>query len=74
MTGQKETARHFKDDTENCITASLSDDNKQVLLWTTEGGQSEMQATVWLDKTQAVALANYILELSRKIENAANNG
>ena len=49
------------------ISVSLSDDGKEVVLWSAEES-SEMQATVWLDKTKAVALANYILELSRKIK------
>ncbi len=72
MTGQEETVRYFQDDNENCLTASLSDDGKEILLWASEGGQSEMQATVYLDGVKAIELASYLLSLSRKIENASN--
>ena len=72
MTGQKETVRYFQDDNENCLTASLSDDGKEILLWAAEGGQSEMQATVYLDGAKATELANYLFSLSRKVENASH--
>ena len=66
MIGQKETEKDFEGDG-SFISVSLSDDDKEVVLWSAGQG-SEMQATVWLDKTKAVALANHILELSRKIK------
>lgn len=66
MTGQKETVKEFEGDG-SFISTSLSEDSKEILLWSAEEG-SEMQTTVWLDKTKAVALANHILELSRKIK------
>ena len=68
MTGKKETVKYFTDGTENVVAASLSEDSKEVLLWAAEGGQSEMQATVWLDKQNAIALAHHILELAFKIK------
>jgi hypothetical protein len=64
MTGQIETVRHFEDETGNCLTASLSEDGKEILLWATEGGQSDMQATVWLDSDKAKELAHYLLYLA----------
>lgn len=66
MTGQKETVKEF-DGGGSFISISLSDDGKEIVLWSAEE-YSEMQATVWLDKTKAVALANHILELSHKIK------
>ena len=66
MTGQKETVKEFEG-YGSFISVSLSDDGKEIVLWSADEG-SEMQATVWLDKTKAVALANHILELSRKIK------
>ena len=66
MTGQKQTEKIFETEG-SFISVTLSDDSKEIVLWSAEYG-SEMQSTVWLDKTQAVALANHILELSRKIK------
>lgn len=66
MTGQKQTEKIFETEG-SFISVTLSDDSKDIVLWSAEYG-CEMQATVWLDKTKAVALANHILELSRKIK------
>lgn len=67
MVGQKETARELVDECKNLIVASLSDNSEEIMLWSAEGGQSDMQATVWLNKDQAILLAYYLLELSFKI-------